>query len=480
MPEAPFIAGDKSSPLVETVTQLQPTGKKVGGLAKLWGRFYAASPFGSNVALTLACNVTLGALALITGPLCARLLGPSGRGELAAIQNLYWLIATLALLGLPEATLYFTARRAAEPRRILNSAILFSLLSFPVFYLAVYFFVPALLAAQSQNVVTTARWILLGMPLYAISLIPQYSLRGQNDIVWWNFSRVLPTLSWVALLLVLPLIARPTSANFAFAYLGMFGVAALPTIIVTAKRVPGNNRPQPKLWPEMLRYGIPMGGSAIPIILNLRLDQMLMAAFVPARTLGLYVVAVAWSSTVPPVLLAIGMVLFPRIASLDEQLRGPLLAQGARLGMGAAVIMVLITAALTPFAVPLLFGRAFQESVAVSIVLVFAAAVSGMNVIFEEGLRGLGDTTAVFWSELAGLAVTAVGLAIFLRPLGIVGAGIASVLGYLGTFSFLVMRVSHRTNQSLEQLLVIRTGDLQCIWQKWLFLCEPRRSQGSG
>ena len=53
-------------------------------------------------------------ISLITGPLCARMLGPAGRGELAALQNLYWFVAVVSMLGIPEATLYFTARRKEE------------------------------------------------------------------------------------------------------------------------------------------------------------------------------------------------------------------------------------------------------------------------------------------------------------------------------------------------------------------------------
>jgi O-antigen/teichoic acid export membrane protein len=436
----------------------------------LWHVLHAATPFGSNVALTIGGNVLLGILALITGPLCARLLGPAGRGELAAIQNLYWLIATLAMLGLPEATLYFTARRATDARRILSSSITFCLLTFPVFYAAVYFFIPTFLAAQSSNVVSTARWVLLGMPLYSLSTIPQYSLRADNDLLWWNITRTLPTIGWVILLIILAVVAKPSSTVFAFAYLGIFAVALIPTLVVTSKRVLGSYRPKPGLWPGMLKYGIPIGGSAIPIILNLRLDQMIMAAFVPARLLGLYVVAVAWSATVPPVLLAIGSALFPRIAGANDTLRVRYLAQGTRIGMAAGAVLAIIIAMFTPFAVPLLFGSAFQESVAVSVVLVFAAAISGMNIIFEEGFRGLGDTPAVFWSELAGLAVTAILLAILLRPLGIMGAGIASVLGYSTTFCYLTFRACRRTDLLLKDMLLLTNEDVRLIWTKLLVL----------
>jgi O-antigen/teichoic acid export membrane protein len=466
MSEAPSTQDNKISDLVNSVSQ--PRSQHKSGLApvKMWRRFHAATPFGSNVTLTLGCNVLFGALALITGPLSARLLGPSGRGELAAIQNLYWLVGTLSLLGMPEATLYFTARREREPRRIMSSGMVVALLACPVFYLLTYHLVPMLLAAQPPRVAITARGCILGIPLYVLCLVPLYSLRGNNDLAWWNLMRAVPAFGWLLLLVVLPFFVVPTSTAIAFGYLGMLTLALAPTLWVIVRRIPGSFAPDPTLWPRMLKYGIPIGGSAIPILLNLRLDQMLMAALLPSRSLGLYVVAVAWSGLVTHLLYAIGTVLFPRVASAVEPSRGALLAQGCRVSMISAMLLALLVAAATPVAIPLLFGRAFQDSVAVSIVLVFAAVISGMNVVCEEGLRGIGETPIVFWGEAAGLLITALALAILLRPLGIMGAGIASVTGYLATLVFLLIRICNRTSQSMRDLLVLKSDDLNLIFQK--------------
>src|SRR5207248_8504462 len=103
----------------------------------------------------------------------------------AAIQNLYWLVAILAMLGMPEATLYFTARQTDRSGRILTSALILVLIVSPLFVLITYRFVPILLAAQSPQTIRTARWCLLGIPLYSLSVIPLFALRGKNDLVRW-------------------------------------------------------------------------------------------------------------------------------------------------------------------------------------------------------------------------------------------------------------------------------------------------------
>ena len=67
-------------------------------IENLWHSIHRASPFGSHLLLTAATNVILALLGLLTGILAARLLGPQGRGELAAIQAWPSFIATVAIL----------------------------------------------------------------------------------------------------------------------------------------------------------------------------------------------------------------------------------------------------------------------------------------------------------------------------------------------------------------------------------------------
>jgi O-antigen/teichoic acid export membrane protein len=438
--------------------------------ANLWQRMHAISPFGSNVALTTGANILLCLVALVTGPICARLLGPAGRGELAAIQNLYWLAAALSMLGLPEATLYFTARKKENGRRILASSFCLVIIAFPIFLAAFFWFVPKLLAAQSATVIQTARLCLLGLPLYALIVIPVYSLRGNNDLVRWNLMRILPGVGWLLLLLLLPLFVHPTSQLIAWGYLGMLSLLLVPTFIMLHRRVPGAFTPDPSSWPVMLKYGLPLAGATIPTVLNLRLDQMLMGALLPSRSLGLYVVAVAWSGAVTPLISAVGTVLFPRIASAAPEKRNELLSQGLRLGVATAVPVALLVAALTPLGIPLLFGRAFESSSLAALILVFGTSIAGLNLVLEEGLRGLGRTRDIFWGESLGLIVTAGGLVVLLKPFGILGAAIASLLAYSATFVVLALRTKSATNLFAQDLFLPRLTEVNQAWHQMMRL----------
>src|SRR5438105_3237267 len=120
-------------------------------------KLFSSSLVGSLL-VTFAVNACLALLGLVTGGLLARLLGPQGRGELAAIQTWPTNIASLAMLGLAEATVYFSAREPRQAGRHLSSAMALALLVSPPVGLVAYLLMPVLLNAQSAHVIQAARW----------------------------------------------------------------------------------------------------------------------------------------------------------------------------------------------------------------------------------------------------------------------------------------------------------------------------------
>jgi O-antigen/teichoic acid export membrane protein len=233
---------------------------------------------------------------------------------------------------------------------------------------------------------------------------------------------------------------------------------------IVKHRVHGPFKPEPRRFPEMIRYGIPCVATALPQMLNIRLDQMLMAAVLPPRDLGLYVVAVAWSGAVAPLLTAVGAVTLPAVASAGRREQAVYrLAAAARGTSGLAVLCCAGLAALTPFAIVTLFTESFAGAIPAAMVLVPAAGVLGITLVLQEGLRGLGQPYAVLKTELAGLAATALGLATMLRPMGIVGAALASLFGYSVTMGAAMLSVRRNAGIGPADLLLPKIGDIQTV-----------------
>src|SRR5205807_2768324 len=127
---------------------------------------------------------------------------------------------------------------------------------------------------------------------------------------------------------------------------------------------------------------------------------------------------------------------------------------------------------LGPVGIPLLFGARFSPAIPAALILTVAGAVLGLNMILEEGIRGLGDTRPILWSELAGLTTTIAALALLLRPLGIVGAAIALLLAYVAVCACLVIQVRSKTGCSAANLLRPRRADFLFVRQRLLAILK--------
>jgi O-antigen/teichoic acid export membrane protein len=425
------------------------------------------SPFGSRVLLTMAMNVALALMGLVTGILAARLLGPQGRGELATIQLWPGFIAAVAMLGLSDGVVYFSARNPEQAGRYTGAAMALAVLVSPLAMVIGYVLLPTLLAAQSADLTVAARWYLWIVPIVAVMGIPHSLLRGRDDFVAWNALRILPSGGWLVVLLTAWLIGWSDAALFAGGYLVALGLLFVPLMYVVTRRISGPFNADPRLWGQMLRYGIPSMASSMPQMLKTRLDQMLIAVVLPAQALGLYVTAIAWASAGQLLVSALGSVILPRVASqaaADQQRHA--LAQTSRLATGLAVSMAGGVVVLTPLAIPLLFGVGFSGAVLPAGILTVASTVASVNLVLEEGLRGLGTPAIVLKAELLGLAATGAGLFTALQPFGIAGAALASLIGQLGVMSILLLETRKLTGSSIRALLIPSRAEIRGAWGK--------------
>src|SRR5271157_1227636 len=430
-------------------------------LRETWRAAQRISPFGANTAITAFTNMVSALLALMTGVMAARMLAPHGRGELAAIQAWPNILVFFVHLGTADAVAYYSACEPDRAGVYLTSALVLSLLSSVPFMFAAYAGMPFLLHAQSAAMVAEARLFLLMVPVSMLVSMPPNALRGRSDFVVWNCLRVLSGVVWLGTLVGVWLWGRVAPDFVANACLVAFAVLALPVGFVVFRRLPGPFAADPASIRRMLRYGLPCVSTTLPQQLNLRLDQVSIAAFLPPKELGLYVVAVAWSGALAPLLHSVAGSLLPAVASeATPEGRARAFAKGSRLAVLLAIGSAVIALIVTPMAVVVLFGAAFHGAIPAALVLVPAAAVAGLNVVAGEGLRGMGRPVEAMKAEFIGLGVTAVALALLLPRFGIMGAALASLLAYSTVTAALFTYARRLTGESTATLLLPRGPEI--------------------
>ena len=415
---------------------------------------HAEAPLGAGSAITLGANFAIGLEGAVSGIMAARLLGPEGRGDLAAIQTFSGFVAAIATMGMIEAVVYYCARDPQKSGSYIVSAATIALIASVPVLLAAYFLMPVVLAAQSHRVIKAARWYLLFSPVYALVSIPAHALRGRSDFVAWNRIRVIPNFNWIVVLASAYWFACHNACLVAIGYVACQAMLLLPVCLIVRKRVHGPFRAATADWIGMIRYGIPCTLTNFPQIINLRLDQIVLAMIVPARQLGVYAVAVGWSGITAPVLNALGSALLPVVAKQPDRAGSTAsFAKGIRFAFLLAATTCLLVTVVTPIAVVVLFGSDYRSGVPAALVLVSATSVLALNSVLQQGLLGLGHPYSILAAELAGLIITVVALACTLRPLGIMGGALSSLVGYLTVSIALVLRGCRLTGLRVSELL---------------------------
>lgn len=423
--------------------------------ARFWRGAHAANPFAANTAVTAAANVVIAVFGMASGIVAARLLGPHGRGELAAIQTIPSFIATLAMFGLPDALTYYSAQSREYAGQYLGTASVLALAGSVPLMIAGYLAMPALLHAQNSEVIAAARWYLLIAPIWALQGMLPPVLRGNGHFTVWNVMRLMVAVCTIAVLWTAWLAHCATARVIAFGNLGFNALLFAPFFWLVCRRISGSYSPERNRVRPLLQYGLPCAMTGLPQMLNLRLDQILMAAIVAPRDLGLYVVAVAWSGAVSPVLSSVGASILPSVVSAESsELAVARLGRGVRAACVLAVLVCGAAVMVTPVAVVFLFGSTYRAAIPAALVLVPAAGMLGVNLTLQESIRGLGFPYTVLRAELFGLAVTGLSLAVMLQSLGILGAAISSLLGYSAVTAALVASAMRLANTSARELLV--------------------------
>lgn len=420
------------------------------------------SSLAKGIASTFVTNIGLALLGLGTGILAARLLGPGGRGELAAIQLLGTLLGSLAVLGLAESLAYHSAKDSARASNYIGSSIAISTVSAICFIAIGFVVMPLVLSNYSEGVILAARVYLLYILYSALVALPQNALRGTGRYIAWNTLRLLPVIMWFSIFVGSWLLGVVDAVQVAFAYLAALGLLLFPCSASIKKLIPGSYAPRANVSAALLRFGGVAMAASLPQLLRSRVDQIAIAAMLSPESLGLYVVAVGWAGIGSPLIGALTAVVLPSVASrTTEDERRRVFAKAARLSCLIAIVIASIAAALTPFLLTTLFGDSFQEAVRPSLVLIAAAVFTALNGVMQDGCNGLGQPILVLRAELIAAAVAVPTVIVLVQQYGLIGSAVASLVAALTVTIVLLFQTKFALRIDFRRMLVPSIGELR-------------------
>lgn len=400
----------------------------------------------NKYASVFANNLTILALSMITSIVLARFLGPAGRGEIAAAILWSALLVALGSLGMIESVLYFVAQPGVKTQHVFANGLVMTLIQSIILVPVGYLAMPTLLASQRAEVVEVSRAFLVIVP---VSLFTQYNrsiLQGRMKIGSYNLIQVTIPIGYLVGAVALYRLDALSVEGVVFLHtLLNVLVMVMSLVLLVIHRIPLGFRLDLALLKQMLVYGTQVQVGTVFSNANLRLDQVLMAAWVSPTQLGLYVVAVSASSVSGVFSRAVSIVATPVIAKqTDPQLRITQLQTIFRNYWLAGLVLKLLFALVLPWGIPLVYGAEFSEAVWTAEVLLLASVFFDASYVLMAEARGLGAPWLASRAEILASVVTAVFLLTLLPLLGIMGAAITSLLAYATALAGLVVGLQRR------------------------------------
>jgi stage V sporulation protein B len=403
------------------------TGLRLRGRAGGLHRKAAGVP---SVGRTSAASVGIVTLGALSGVVVGRVLGPHGRGVYAIATVAPTFIGVVGTLGVDEAIVY-VAGRTSDSRRIghliwgsLVIALVLGLIASAVSiaFQLLLFWTPTLGVSKVLFIAFACQPL-----LYVLTQCCTAHLRAQSRYTMWNVLRVTVPVVYVAgLWLVLAVGSLTVNSAIVCLLTGYVVLLVAATLSVCISHSPSTSRAEIE---HILSLGWKNHLITIQTYANLQLDQVFLAAMVPAAQLGRYSIAVTYASAG----FSLGQAPALQMYSYFSRQQNPDRAAYRRLIKRTMLLLTgicVVSAVLAPFFIPLVFGKSYEVAVVPALILIFSAPLLSLGAMFSAIWKSAGKPLTAAKGQGVGLLLTIAMLPVAIIYLGIDGAAIVSILVY--------------------------------------------------
>ena len=410
-------------------------------------------------AIILGCGV-------VTGLIAARSLGPTGRGQLAAITVWASTLLYAGTFGLPESVAYFAAANPSLRPAVWSTAqVAAGALGLAVTAIG-WVLLPVLFAGPANAVL--AGWMQWYLLLFAVpcllSLAACSWLQGVGRLAAFNVSRTTVHLVNAAGFGLLWVAGDALVWHFACALLVGNAATWLLATALGPRVIGANARPSLDLARRLFNYGFRVQVGNWSNAANVRLDQLLLSLLAAPASLGVYVVAVTYANVIMTLPGSAALVMLPQIVSEHRNGTAPVcMARWYRRTLWTSASAAAAIALSGVYLLPMLFGPGFEAAVPLLIFLAPATVLLGMNQILSTAFRGIDRPGIGSAAETLGLVVTVVSLVALLPRYGMYGAAIASLCAYSASHAYLLVKALAVFGADVRALCIPTRADAEAV-----------------
>jgi len=422
-----------------------------------------------NIITTLSARFLGLSIGLISSVLLARVLGPEGRGIFALVLLIPEMAISFSLLGFEQSNAVFAG---LEPERrkslVWQSMVIAGIIGGFIAVAGIVFL--SLGAPGLGYLIRGPLWLyLVPFSLVPGRLVVEYwgaILRGMNRIFVLNLAEVGTKIASLFLILILVVGLRLGVGGAVWSeWIIGAGTVILFMIFLRRNGVWGESGLDWSLIKRTGRFALPAHCGTVLSFLNYRVDQFIIAAFLPPEQLGFYIIAVSLVERIWILPGSIANVLLPHLTNSTSQdsALSAVIVRHTVIWIGSICLLVFCFAEVV---VSVLYSHAFLGAVApLRWLLPGIFSLSAGKVIGAE-LLARKKIDFVVWTGSLVAVVNIIGNLILVPHMGISGAALASSISYSLLGVILILYYLKETGLPWTAL-ILRLEDFQTYRILW-------------
>jgi len=403
------------------------------------------------------------ALGLIAGfgisVLTARLLGPEGKGLLAAITVIPGIILSLADLGIRQSTAHYVGKKTFPLETIASALIMIWMITSIISV--------GLVAAIYGFQYGGEHWQLIAIVLATIpfNLASNYlsgMLQGRQRILNINLLDLGRPVLNIALIVGLVYFLRLDVAGMLIASLlvSLYNVGL--SLYIASKDVRFRLQKQTLDIPlKIVSKGITFAIALFVLQLNYRIDLVMIEAMRPVRDVGIYSLATGVAELIWQIPAAIGMVLFAR--SSNSRTDSDAVQRTSRMIRVLLPIMLLLGGLMwivMPEFVRIVYGTPYLPSIPVIRLLLPGVIVMFIVKLIHTDVAARGNPLFGMWLAIGPLLINIAMNLVLIPRYGPNGSAISTTVSYMVASILFVIAYARREKIPLRSVLLIGRTDV--------------------
>ncbi|MCD4680724.1 MAG: flippase [Bacteroidales bacterium] len=422
----------------------------------------AKRSFFDDILSVMSSNIFALILGLLTGIVISRVLGPEGRGLYTSVYVVPIIVISFVTFGIRRSAIFHIGRKLFDEEDIVSTIYSLLLITSSIGIIVsgiVYYFINnsdftypiiilSLLTIPVRLAVGYSRGIFLGKERFRyanqLKWMPVFlNLIFVAAFVWWaGFSVMGVILSifvayFIVAIYALVMINRSIHIRLAF-------------IKLIAK--------------SMLKLGAVYAIALLVMQLNYRIDILVLQRLSSFSEVGYYSLGVSIAERLWQIPFAMGIVIMSRSANVEneDELNSDV-ARMLRISFLIAIIAAIVLYIITPYLIPLLYGKRFIPSAEIVQMILPGILMFIIFRILNSRVAGMGKPQFAIYVFLPALVVNVFLNYIWIPKYGGIGAAMATNVSYiLGTITFLII-FSRLTKMSIIEIVGYKKEDFNFV-----------------